>query len=133
MTRLLTAAVFSVLVVAGHAQQTRGAAAPALANPVPVNAQSIAAGKQVFDKYCKFCHGPDAKGNGPLAPQSTHPPDLTDANWEHGSGDGDIYTNIREGIGPKMDMKGFKSKLTDKEMWSVVNYVRSLGPPVTRR
>jgi len=25
-------------------------------------------------------------------------------------------------------MKAFKSKLTEHEMWDVVNYVRSLGP-----
>ena len=133
--RFWLVSVFGVLFfVSGRGQQgARDTAAVVPDNPVAASVESIAAGKQVFDKYCKFCHGADAKGNGPLAPQGTHPPDLTDAVWEYGSADGDIYLNIRNGIGPKMDMKAFKSRLTDKEMWSVVNYVRSLGPAVTRR
>lgn len=114
-------------IVGAYGQQAPRAVSP-LTNPVALDTASIAAGKSVFDKYCKFCHGPDAKGNGPLAPQGTHPPDLTDATWDHGSADGEIYANIRDGIGPKMDMKSFKSRLTEKEMWSTVNYLRSLGP-----
>ena len=33
---------------------------------------------------------------------------------------------IRDGAGPKFDMKGFKSKMTEQEIWNVVNYLRSL-------
>lgn len=131
--RVWLASLFSALfIVNGYGQSGRGAAVPPN-NPVAANTESIAAGKKVFDKYCKFCHGADAKGDGPLAPQGTHPPDLTDAAWEHGSTDGEIYLSIRNGIAPKMDMKAFKSRLTDNEIWSVVNYVRSLGPAVAPR
>jgi mono/diheme cytochrome c family protein len=132
---LTTAAVASLLLnissaVPGYAAERQsgksGASAPT--NPVPVTPQSIAAGKALFQKYCRFCHGDDAKGNGPQAPEGTHPPDLTDAKWDHGGTDGDIFTVIKDGIGPKFDMKGHNSKMTPREMWSVVNYVRSIGP-----
>jgi mono/diheme cytochrome c family protein len=99
----------------------------AMKNPVAATPESIAAGQKVYQKYCKFCHGADAKGNGPMAPEGTHPPDLTDDKWDHGSSDGEIFVAIRDGIGPKFDMKGFKSKLTAPEMWQVVTYLRSLG------
>jgi mono/diheme cytochrome c family protein len=95
-------------------------------NPVPATPESIAAGQQTFQKYCKFCHGADAKGNGPMAPKDTHPSDLTDDKWDRGSSDGEIFVVISEGAGPKFQMKGFKSKLTAQEMWNVVNYLRSL-------
>src|SRR4029453_16730371 len=49
----------------------------AVKNPVPATPQSIASGKTLFAKNCRFCHGEDAKGNGPQAPEGTHPPDLT--------------------------------------------------------
>jgi hypothetical protein len=62
-----------------------------------------------------------------MAPEGTHPPNLIDDKWDHGSSDGEIFVVIRDGIGPKFDMKGFKSKLTAAEMWQVVNYLRSLG------
>ena len=97
-------------------------------NPVPASAESIAAGKALFQKNCRFCHGADAKGNGPMAPEGTHPSDLTDAKWDRGSTDGEIFLVIREGAGPKFDMKGFKSKLSETDIWNIINYIRSLGP-----
>ena len=96
-------------------------------NPVASSAESVAAGKAVFTKNCRFCHGADAKGNGPMAPKDTHPSDLTDAKWDRGSSDGEIFVVVRDGAGPKFDMKGYKGKLTDTDIWNVVNYLRSVG------
>ena len=98
-----------------------------LKNPVPSTPASIAAGKSLFQKNCRFCHGDDAKGNGPMAPEGSHPANLTDETWDHGSTDGEIFTTIREGA-PNTAMKGFKSRMTAQEIWSIVNYVRSIGP-----
>jgi mono/diheme cytochrome c family protein len=139
MRRILTPWVAAVIVCggsllsagAGSAQTPKPAAKPA-ANPVPSTPQSVEKGKALFQKYCRFCHGEDAKGNGPQAPEGTHPPDLTDAKWDHGSSDGEIFAVIKDGVGPKFDMKGFNSKMTPQEMWSVINYVRSLGPQGNR-
>jgi mono/diheme cytochrome c family protein len=116
--------------LAGQTTTTTTKGAPkagALKNPVPSTPQSIAAGAASFQKYCRFCHGADAKGDGPQAPKDTHPPNLTDDKWDHGSTDAEIFATIKDGIGPKFDMKGFNSKLTPQEMWSIVNYIRSLG------
>jgi len=111
------------------AQATKPAAkATAIKNPVASTPASIAAGEANFKRYCRFCHGEDAKGDGPQAPKDTHPPNLTDAKWDHGSTDGDIFTVIKDGVGPKFDMKGYNSKMTAPEMWNVVNYLRSIGP-----
>lgn len=95
-------------------------------NPVASSAESIAAGKAAFQKNCRFCHGADAKGDGPMAPEGTHPPNLTDDTWDRGSTDGEIFLVVRDGAGPKFDMKGYKSKMTEPEIWNIVNYLRSL-------
>lgn len=98
-----------------------------LKNPVAASPDSIKAGQASFQKYCRFCHGTDAKGNGPMAPQGTHPSDLTDTSkWTRGTTDGEIFMVVKEGAGPKFDMKGFKSKMTDQEIWNVVTYLRSI-------
>jgi mono/diheme cytochrome c family protein len=102
--------------------------AKAIKNPVAATPKSIAAGQATFQKYCKFCHGADAKGDGPMAPKDSHPPNLTDDTWKHGSSDSDIFQIISGGAPPPSVMKGFKSKLTAPEMWNVVNYLRSLHP-----
>lgn len=116
------------VVFAVSAQQRGGGADPKTPkNPVRPTAESIAAGKQVYTKYCAFCHGADAKGDGPMAPKDTHPPSLTDAPGAHGSTDGDIFVTVRDGIGPKFDMKPNKEKISEQDTWNLVNYLRGIG------
>ena len=100
----------------------------AIKNPVASTPDSIASGQASFKKYCRFCHGDDAKGDGPQAPKDTHPPNLTDDKWDHGATDADVFAVIKDGVGPKFDMKGYNSKMTPPEMWSIINYLRSIGP-----
>jgi mono/diheme cytochrome c family protein len=95
-------------------------------NPVASSPESIKAGQASFQKNCRFCHGTDAKGNGPMAPEGTHPSNLTDDKWDRGSTDGEIFMVISLGAGPKFDMKGYKSKMSENDIWNVVNYLRSL-------
>ena len=119
--------VCTLLVASLQAQNPGGSpAGKALKNPVASTPASITAGQQTYQKMCAFCHGKDAAGNGPMAPKGTTPSSLIDDKWERGSTDGEIFTVIKEGAGPKFDMKGFKSKMTDPEIWNVVNYLRSL-------
>jgi len=130
----LVVASIALIAAVGIGQGRQGATpehpdAKDLKNPIASTPESIAAGQQTFRKFCGSCHGVDAKGDGPLAPKDSHPPNLTDEVWKHGSSDGEIFTVIREGAGPKSEMKAFKSKLTAQEMWNVVNYLRSLAEP----
>jgi mono/diheme cytochrome c family protein len=100
----------------------------ALKNPVAADARSIAAGKQVFDKQCASCHGDHGKGDGPMGEElNPRPADLSDADWKHGSTDGDIFTVVHDGV-KNTGMRAFGHKMTAHQMWDVVNYVRSLGP-----
>ena len=122
---LVFGCVFGLLVVRGIAQGNAEAAK--MKNPVAASPASISSGRAAFAKNCRFCHGADAKGNGPMAPQGTHPPDLTDAKWDRGSTDGEIFAVIRDGAGPKFDMKGYQGKLPETEIWNIVNYLRSIG------
>jgi Cytochrome c len=55
------------------------------------------------------------------------PPDLTDAQWDNGSNDGDIYAVIKRGLPPTM-MAGYDGRIPDDEIWSIVNYLRTLPP-----
>nr|AAY89260.1 hypothetical protein [uncultured bacterium BAC10-10] len=131
MTRTLIAAALAWIVLVpaslGARQVPPGSPPSLINNPVPLTAKSIDTGRQRYQKYCRPCHGEDAHGDGPLAPKDVHPPDLTDASWTHGSSDGDIFTTIREGIGPKFTMRSWKSQMTDAEIWNIVNYLRSLA------
>jgi mono/diheme cytochrome c family protein len=96
-------------------------------NPIVSDAKSVSTGRAAYQKYCRFCHGPEGLGDGPSAPKDSKPSDLTDAKWDRGSTDGEIFVVLRDGAGPKFEMKGFKGRMTDQDMWHVVNYVRSLS------
>ena len=103
-------------------------------NPVPSTPISINTGKALYNKNCRHCHGLKAKGDGPLAPKNPSPADLTDAKWDHGSSDGEIFAVIWNGApsaqGKSKDagMVGQKGTLTEKDVWQIVNYLRSIGP-----
>ena len=101
-------------------------AAAALKNPVAATAESIAAGEQLYRKNCAPCHGVKAEGGSgnDLIPAS---PDLTDATWDHGSTDGAIFDNIKNGVAPDFNMTPWKDQMKDDEIWNVVNYLRSIA------
>jgi cbb3-type cytochrome c oxidase subunit III len=120
----------SVLLAAGmlvHAQAPRrNAEAQKLKNPVPNNEESIDAGKKAYKRLCASCHGPMGKGDGGMALSGGTPSDLTDETWDYGSTDGEIFSSIRDGV--SSDMLAYKEKLTETQIWELVNYIRSLGP-----
>ena len=132
MRRIFSAGIVgltvTILGMTSVSAQNKGGSAEGkrMKNPVGVSAASIAAGKALYTKSCQVCHNADAKGDGPMAPKDTHPSDLTDAKWDRGATDGEIFAVIRDGAGPKFDMKGYKSKMTETEIWNVVNYIRSV-------
>ena len=97
-------------------------------NPVPPSAASIASGQQLYQKQCAGCHGDTGRGDGAMGEElNPKPSNLADADWKHGSTDGEIFTVIRDGV-KSTGMKPFGRKMTTHQLWDVVNYVRSLRP-----
>ena len=95
-------------------------------NPVAPTPESVAAGKQTFQKSCATCHGSNAEGGSgsDLIPAA---PDLTDDKWDHGSTDGEIFDAIKNGVPPDFNMTPWKDQLKDRDIWNVVNYLRSIA------
>jgi cbb3-type cytochrome c oxidase subunit III len=123
---LFTSALMLPLGLAAYGSPQEGAADAK--NPVQVNDTTLAEGKQLYTKNCLSCHGPLGKGDGKAGAILKPPPaDLTDEMWKHGSTDAEIYTVIRDGA-KGTPMRGFAGRMTTKELWTVLNYVRTLGP-----
>jgi len=107
--------------------------ATARGNPVAFTPASIAAGKRVYDANCAACHGDRAQGAVEAGitisiieeQRGKQPPDLTDEQWDHGSTDADIFRVIKRGLPPSM-MAGFDGRIPDREIWNLINYLRSL-------
>lgn len=105
------------------------------ANPVPMSdAAALKAGQALFDRYCFVCHGPAAKGDGPILnnAQSKDPteqsgkfpfaPNLT-LPITVARTDGYIFGIMTVGRGL---MPEYGSKIPAPERWYVVNYLRTL-------
>lgn len=95
-------------------------------NPVPVSAEVVEKGKQIYDKNCERCHGQSGKGDGPDAEPDMEPEDLSDPERIPRNPDGVMYHKIWNGRkSPKMP--AFKSEgLTEEEVWQVIHYVKTL-------
>jgi cbb3-type cytochrome c oxidase subunit III len=128
MVTLLLACLAAAAMNVGAPDSARqgNAEAKKIKNPIPSDAASIEEGRKIYARNCASCHGPGGKGDGSMALGGSTPADLTDDKWDHGSSDGEIFVVIRDGV--SADMEGYKDKLSEKQIWQVINYIRSLGP-----
>ncbi|MBI4769611.1 MAG: cytochrome c [Chloroflexi bacterium] len=92
-------------------------------NPVPADDVSLQRGAILYSIHCQLCHGPQGRGDGPLAhffsrtPQNLTGPQIT-AEF-----DGSVYLTIVQGFG---QMPALVENLTTRERWDVINYLRTL-------
>lgn len=78
----------------------------------------VGVGRTLFARSCSvgYCHGAEGRAGGG--------PRLRGKPWEPGY----LYRVTAEGI-PRSSMPGWKEKLSQDEIWSVVAYVMSLSDP----
>ncbi len=93
-----------------------------LKNPVAADDASLAAGKALYMKQCKSCHGNSGRGDGPKAANlDVSCKDFTKEDFKSQT-DGEMYWKSTEGRDP---MPSFKTKLSDDDRWHIVNYIKT--------
>ena len=137
--RSLVCCLLIVLLLSACSAGTSRMEAKAMKNPIEPTSKSIAAGKIVYDKYCAECHGVNGDGISEKAATlaatgKAKPSNLIDDKWDHGSTDGEIFINIRDGVGTTGAMKGLDGKpgVSSSDIWNIVNYMRSLNTKTQR-
>ncbi len=94
-------------------------------NPVKADESSVAKGGLLYQKHCAVCHGEKADGVGPSAEGfDVEPWSFVDGTIDDLS-DGFLFQQIKNG-GVWFEMPPFTLGMKDEEIWSVINYLRSL-------
>ena len=83
---------------------------------------------QVYRRYCISCHGNDGRAKTSKG-KFSHARDLTDAQWQAEVSDERIFNSIMNGRNVRGNMPAFAAKLKEKEVNSLVDFVRRLKGP----
>ena len=93
-------------------------------NPIAPTQESVALGMGLYEQHCQLCHGVGGKGDGRGGVGLNPPPaDLTIHVPLHP--DRSLYEFIRDGV-PGTAMAALGDKLTEDEIWHVINYIQTL-------
>lgn len=96
-----------------------------MANPVQATESNIDAGESIYRQRCAKCHGDGGDGKGEKAGElSMMPTNFTNRSEMKGLTDGELFWRISVGHRP---MPAYKEKLTEKERWQVVDFIRTFA------
>jgi len=89
-------------------------------NPLEGNPDAILAGMAGYRVRCADCHGTDGRG--------VRGPDITGV-WSSGRSDQGLFDTIRRGV-PGSEMPAFTAaRMSDRDTWQVLAYLRTLAAP----
>ncbi len=104
-----------------------------VAKPAPVAVQGDPrAGRVIYEKHCRYCHGKKGLGDGAIGIALTpRPADFVNETKRMAKSDEELYESITDGMqlaegGEGMAMPAWKSILATEERWDVLAYVREL-------
>ncbi|MGE0652293.1 MAG: cytochrome c [Alphaproteobacteria bacterium] len=97
----------------------------------------VAQGRELYGQHCAACHGVTLEGQpewrSPLANgrMPAPPHDETGHTWHHS--DQDLFTIVKGGLGAivpgyESDMPAFGEVLTDQQIRSVIEFIKSTWP-----
>jgi mono/diheme cytochrome c family protein len=97
----------------------------ALLRPSIDQGQQADAGRAIFQRLCKSCHGPDGRGT-PVRDQTPSIPDFTSQVWQQRRRPPELTIAILEGKGTAMP--AFRGKLNEAQIRDLVTYLRVFAP-----
>lgn len=105
------------------------AAGKELVNPLEINNEVLATGKEQYDIYCAICHGDQGKGDGYLYTSklfTVKPTSLVEA-YVQNKPDGEIYHIITLGsLSTLMGAHGGQIEPDDR--WKIIHYIKQELP-----
>lgn len=103
----------------------------------PAAAEDSTLGAVLYQQHCASCHGASLEGQPnwmerkPDGRLPAPPHDATGHTWHHS--DRQLFQIVRDGLasiapGYDTEMRAFSGVLTDEQIWSVLDYIKSTWP-----
>lgn len=92
-------------------------------NPLPLNREILARGRERFNIYCAPCHDQTGSGHGIVAqrsmwlPSNFHDPRLKSMT------DGELFAIATNG---RRTMPAYRYQVPERDRWAIVAYIRAL-------
>ncbi|QHE93443.1 c-type cytochrome [Pandoraea fibrosis] len=98
-------------------------------SPTGFTVESIARGSRVYAAQCAACHGTDGRGEGPLAATLHRWPPTMASTLLSRRADGELFWHVLYGMRDDqgVTMPGFSGRLSDREIWAALDYMRVLS------
>ena len=142
MSKHLAKIVLVIIVFAGIAFMLSTANDTTMADPL--NAEQVARGEKVYQRFCSYCHGKNLEGQADWRVRKADgklpapPHDETGHTWHHP--DQLLFGIIKFGLVPpygpadyESDMPAWGESLKDDDIWAVLSYIKSRWPADTQQ
>ena len=98
-----------------------------LQNPVRKSPESLARGRELYDRHCIVCHGEQGRGNGPVGQKFVPQPMELNFDYVQLQPDGQIFYTISHG---SLAMPHYREAVAPEDRWHLVNFIKEVfGEP----
>ncbi len=94
-----------------------------LVNPIRKSPESLARGRQMYERHCLVCHGAQGRGNGPVGLQFVPQPMELNIDYVQLQPDGQIFYTISHG---SIAMPFYRQAIAAEDRWHLVNFIKEV-------
>jgi mono/diheme cytochrome c family protein len=94
-----------------------------LVNPVPKSPESLARGREMYERHCIVCHGAQGHGNGPVGQKFVPQPMELNFDYVQLQPDGQIFYTISHG---SIAMPFYRDAIAVEDRWHLVNFIKEI-------
>ena len=92
-------------------------------NPIPKSPDSLARGKQMYDRHCLVCHGEQGSGDGLVGSKFVPQPMKLNIEYVQRQPDGQIFYTISHG---SIAMPFYRQAMSVEDRWHLVNFIKEV-------
>lgn len=98
-------------------------------SPVPSDEKTLAEGQKIYVTNCAPCHGEKGIGDGPAGVAfDPKPRNLTVGQYKFGGEEWQLFRTVWEGVPAPSGMAKWDGRMSEKDAWTVVMYIKSMAP-----